>query len=240
MHALRPVGEEVGAVPVAETRDVHREYHVGNNGLIRALQGVTLQVRAGEMVAVMGPSGSGKSTLLNLMGCLDRPTRGAIILGGQDVSTIAPSEIPNIRRTRVGFVFQQYFLIPTLTALENIMLPLKYAGVNRSTRAAMAKAELERVGLSHRALHRPSELSGGEQQRVAIARALVNRPAVVLADEPTGELDSVTSHEIITMMQRFSGGLGQAFVIVTHDPDVASVCSRILQMKDGQIVRETR
>ncbi|MBI4329038.1 MAG: ABC transporter ATP-binding protein [Chloroflexi bacterium] len=226
-------------MPVVETRDLVKRYRMGRYD-VPALNGVTLRVEAGEFIAIMGRSGSGKSTLLNLIGCLDRPTSGAVLLVGQEVSRALERDLPRIRREEVGFVFQHFNLIPTLTTLENVLLPLRYARVAQGLARQRAKEMLESVEMGHRLDHRPAELSGGEQQRVAIARALVNRPAVVLADEPTGEVDTQTALTIIQLMMHLNQTLGQTFLVVTHDRMVAEHAQRIVHLKDGRIESDTR
>ncbi len=223
---------------VVETRDLVKLYRLGRQE-VRALNGVTLRVGPGEFVAIVGRSGSGKSTLLNLIGCLDRPTSGSVFLDGVEVSRAPERDLPRIRREKVGFVFQHFNLVPTLTALENVVLPLRYSRVPRREARRRAVEVLEAVEMGHRLAHRPLELSGGEQQRVAIARALVNRPAVVLADEPTGELDTQTTAVIIALMKRLNESLGQTFLVVTHDTFVAGEAQRVVQMKDGRIESDT-
>lgn len=223
---------------VVETRDLVKLYRLGRQE-VRALNGVTLRVGPGEFVAIVGRSGSGKSTLLNLIGCLDRPTSGAVFLDGVEVSRAPERDLPRIRREKVGFVFQHFNLVPTLTALENVVLPLRYSRVPRREARRRAAEVLEAVEMGHRLTHRPLELSGGEQQRVAIARALVNRPAVVLADEPTGELDTQTTAVIIALMKRLNESWGQTFLVVTHDTFVAGEAQRVVQMKDGRIESDT-
>jgi putative ABC transport system ATP-binding protein len=206
--------------------------------VVRALDGVDLVVERGSMVAIMGRSGSGKTTLLNILGGLDRPDEGQVVLDGVDITRLNGRALTRVRREKVGFVFQQFNLIPTLTALENVELPMRYARVPPGQRRQRALEALARVGLAHRAHHRPSQLSGGEQQRVAIARALVMRPALVLADEPTGELDSQTAAQVIELMEALNRELGQTFLIVTHDPGVARHCGRIIKMEDGRIISD--
>jgi putative ABC transport system ATP-binding protein len=206
--------------------------------VVRALDGVDLVVERGSMVAIMGRSGSGKTTLLNILGGLDRPDEGQVVLDGVDITRLNGRALTRVRREKVGFVFQEFNLIPTLTALENVELPMRYARVPPGQRRQRALEALARVGLAHRAHHRPSQLSGGEQQRVTIARALVMRPALVLADEPTGELDSQTAAQVIELMEALNRELGQTFLIVTHDPGVARHCGRIIKMEDGRIISD--
>jgi len=227
------VEAEVGGASLIELRDIVKIYRMGRVE-VRALQGVTLSIGKGEMVAIMGPSGSGKSTLMNIMGCLDVPTSGTYRLEGVEVSALDDDQLAQVRNSRIGFVFQTFNLLPRATALENVELPLLYGdGRDRRRRALEA---LERVGLAHRAGHRPTELSGGEQQRVAIARALVNNPSIVLADEPTGNLDSRSSTEIMAILQELNRREGLTLVIVTHEADIASYTQRIISIRDGRVV----
>jgi putative ABC transport system ATP-binding protein len=207
---------------------------------VRALRGVNLVVEEGEFVSVMGRSGSGKSTLLNLLGCLDRPTEGTVFINGVEVTALPRRKLPRIRQQMVGFVFQQFNLLPSLTALENVTLPLRYSGVGRAEGRQRAMELLKRVGLGDRYTHRPAELSGGELQRVAVARALINRPAIILADEPTGELDTHTAAELMDLLHDLNQTQGQTFIIVTHDPGVAAKTDRMIYLSDGMIVREER
>jgi putative ABC transport system ATP-binding protein len=222
---------------VVRAFDLVKVYRLGKLE-IRALNGVTMEVAQGEFVAVMGRSGSGKSTLLNIIGALDRPTSGKVFIDDLEISSLPDRALAQVRRRKVGFVFQQFNLLPHLTALENVMLPLRYAGVGYRERRRRAEEALEGVGLRDRLRHRPSELSGGEQQRVAIARALATRPALVLADEPTGELDSHTALEVIGIIKRLNQEQGQTVIVVTHDPMVAQQAHRILYLMDGYIQRE--
>jgi putative ABC transport system ATP-binding protein len=216
---------------------VHKIYHLGEVQ-VHALRGVSLRIAGGEFVAVMGASGSGKSTLMNILGCLDRPTRGAYFLEGTDVSQLSKVELARIRNQKIGFVFQQFNLLPRTSALENVELPTIYAGLSPAERHSRALAALERVGLADRAHHFPSQLSGGQQQRVAIARALVNRPSILLADEPTGNLDSRTSVEIMDILQFLNEEEGLTVVLVTHEHEIAQYAKRVLEFRDGRIRKD--
>jgi len=224
---------------IVEAHNLVKTYHMGLTE-VRALQGVDLVVENGEFLSVMGRSGSGKSTLLNLLGCLDRPTKGTVFINGVEVTALPRRRLPRIRQQMVGFVFQQFNLLPSLTALENVMLPLRYSRVGRAEGRRRAMELLEQVGLGDRYTHRPAELSGGELQRVAVARALINRPAIVLADEPTGELDTHTAGEIMALLHDLNQTQGQTFITVTHDPGVAKKTARTIYLSDGMILREER
>jgi putative ABC transport system ATP-binding protein len=224
-------------MPIVETRDLVKTYKMGDT-IVRALDGLNLQVERGEFMAIMGRSGSGKSTLLNLLGCLDSPTSGQVIIDGVDVTKLKKSQLPKIRREKIGFVFQHFNLLPTLTAVENVMLPLKYSGVNGSERHARAMEALRQVGMEHRAHHRPAEMSGGEQQRASVARAIVTKPAIVLGDELTGELDSKTSRAVVQLLREFNRATKQTFILVTHDPAVAEQTDRVVHLMDGKVESE--
>ena len=217
---------------------IGKRYHLGEVA-VDALRDVSLEIAAGEAVAIMGPSGSGKSTLLGVLGCLDAPTMGSYRLGGEEVGKLSTAEIAAVRCKRIGFVFQGFNLLPRLNAIENVELPLAYADVPRRTRRDLAAAVLKRVGLGDRMKHLPSQLSGGQQQRVAIARALVNAPSLILADEPTGALDSATGREILQILNEINAAGRTALVIVTHDPGVADTMRRRIVLKDGRIHSDT-
>ncbi|MDO8794266.1 MAG: ABC transporter ATP-binding protein [Vicinamibacterales bacterium] len=219
-----------------ETRDLWKTYTMGDEQ-IHALRGVSITIERGEYAAIMGPSGSGKSTLMNLIGCLDTPSRGTYLLNGKEVSTMNDNELARIRNEEIGFVFQTFNLLPRATALQNVELPLVYAGVTARDRQERARAALEKVELGSRMGHRPNELSGGQRQRVAIARALVNNPSILLADEPTGNLDSKTGVEIMTIFKRLHEA-GNTIVLVTHEADVAAHAHRTISIRDGQVERD--
>jgi len=223
--------------PVLKVENLVKTYKLGAVE-VNALQGVNLELRTGEFVAIMGPSGSGKTTLLNLIGALDKPTKGKVYIDGKDITSMHGRALTRLRRFTVGFVFQFYNLIPVLTAYENIELPLLVAGVSGKDRKKRIKELLDLVGLTPRAKHRPDELSGGEQQRVAIARALVNRPKLILADEPTGDLDSKTGREVILALRDLCKREGVSVIVITHDSMVAEMADRVLLMRDGQFVGE--
>jgi putative ABC transport system ATP-binding protein len=223
---------------LVEMRDIRRIYATGEVQ-VRALDGVNLEIQEGEFVAVMGPSGSGKSTLMNVLGCLDRPTSGEYILAGHDVSKLDRNDLAIVRNWQLGFVFQNFNLLSRTSALENVELPLIYRGMNARERRQRARRALERVGLGARVDHHPSQLSGGQQQRVAIARALVAEPKIILADEPTGNLDSKTSIEVMALFQEL-GAQGITVALVTHEPDIAEYASRVVVVRDGHIVTDRR
>ena len=219
-----------------ETRDLWKTYVMGSEE-IHALKGVSMEIQRGEYVAIMGPSGSGKSTLMNLIGCLDTPSKGSYLLNSKQVSQMNDNELARIRNEEIGFVFQTFNLLPRATALQNVELPLVYAGVTSSDRHARAKAALDKVELSSRMSHRPNELSGGQRQRVAIARALVNNPSILLADEPTGNLDSKTGVEIMALFARLHEA-GNTIVLVTHEADIAAHARRTIHLRDGEIEKD--
>ena len=221
-----------------ETRDLWKTYQMGDEE-IHALKGVSIAIERGEYVAIMGPSGSGKSTLMNLIGCLDTPSKGTYLLNEKEVSQMNDNELARIRNEEIGFVFQTFNLLPRATALHNVELPLVYAGISKKDRLEQAKAAIEKVELTHRMSHKPNELSGGQRQRVAIARALVNNPSILLADEPTGNLDSKTGVEIMALFARLHQG-GNTIIVVTHEADIAAYAHRVIAIRDGQVERDVR
>ena len=224
--------------PIIELREIRKTYFMGSNAL-EVLKGISLDIFKNEYVALMGPSGSGKSTLMNIIGCLDTPTSGSYILNSTDVSKMSDDDLAEVRNTEIGFVFQQFNLLPRLTAAENVALPLIYAGTGRKERMERAMEALKKVALADRSHHKPNELSGGQIQRVAIARALVNNPAILLADEPTGNLDSKTSVEVMDIFSAIQSA-GNTVVLVTHEEDIAAYAKRIVRLRDGNVESDTQ
>jgi len=222
---------------VISVSDLHKTYHMGDVA-VPALQGVSFAIQRGEFVAIMGPSGSGKSTLMNLLGCLDTPTSGSYQLDGVEVAPLSGDDLARIRARKLGFIFQQYNLLPRLSALRNVELPLVYRGVSAIERHRRAAIALQIVGMDERMHHRPNELSGGQQQRVAIARALIGSPTVILADEPTGALDTKTSAELMAVLQRLNREQGLTVIMVTHEPDIAAYAERVLVLRDGLLISD--
>lgn len=225
------------STPVVDIQQMSKVYSPDTPAEVVALRNVDVRIERGEFLAIMGPSGSGKSTLMNLIGCLDTPSSGRYLCDGVDVATLDAAERARLRLTRIGFVFQGFHLLARMNALENVMLPLAYAGVSRAERKQRAVRALADVGLAERAMHRPSELSGGQQQRVAIARALINRPPILLADEPTGALDTKTGSEILALFKRLQMA-GHTIILITHDAHVAEKADRVIHIQDGSIVQE--
>ena len=221
-----------------ETRDLWKTYVMGDEE-IHALRGVSISIERGEYVAIMGPSGSGKSTLMNLIGCLDTPSKGTYLLNGKEVSLMNDNELARIRNEEIGFVFQTFNLLPRASALHNVELPLVYAGMSKTARLEQAKAAIEKVELTHRMTHKPNELSGGQRQRVAIARALVNNPSILLADEPTGNLDSKTGVEIMALFARLHEA-GNTIIVVTHEADIAAYAHRVIAIRDGEVAKDVK
>ena len=222
--------------PLITIKDIGRKYVIGSE-IIHAIKSVSLTINMGEFVALMGPSGSGKSTLMNILGCLDTPTKGEYILNGINVSHMTDNDLAEVRNTEIGFVFQTFNLLPRNSALDNVALPLVYAGISKEKRNERAKKALENVGLGNRTDHRPNELSGGQRQRVAVARALINNPSIILADEPTGNLDTKTSIEIMGLMEDIHAR-GNTIILVTHEEDIAMHAHRIVRMRDGLIEKD--
>ena len=229
--------KQESGTPMIDVKGLVHDYPIGDTA-IHALRGVSFSVRAGELVAIMGPSGSGKSTLMHLIGCLDTPTAGTVHIAGENVSELSETELAIVRNRRIGFVFQRFNLIPRISILDNVTTPLLYAGVSLRTRKERAAEALERVGLGARLLHSSVQLSGGQQQRVAIARALVSNPIIILADEPTGNLDTTTGKAILELFEAVNAA-GTTVIIVTHDADVSSVCRRVIHIRDGLIEQDS-
>jgi len=219
---------------VVDAKDITKVYQMGEVE-VHALRGLSVQIAPGEVLSIMGPSGSGKSTLMNILGCLDRPTSGEYSLNGESVATLSDDQLADIRNRGVGFVFQSFNLLPRQTALANVELPMRYAELNGRNRKQVATEALEAVGLGDRIRHRPNELSGGQLQRVAIARALVNNPAIILADEPTGNLDSKSGEEIMGLLRKLNEDRGTTLIVVTHDPEIATLTDRVITLRDGCI-----
>jgi len=222
-----------------DIRDVTKTYEMGAETIVHALDGVSLSIEAGDYVAIMGPSGSGKSTLMNLIGCLDTPSTGSYVLKGREISAMNDDELAQIRNKEIGFIFQTFNLLPRADAVQNVELPLVYSGLARKERKARAEKALDAVGLGTRKHHRPNEMSGGQRQRVAIARALVNDPSILLADEPTGNLDSKTGEEILALMDDLHQG-GNTIILVTHEDELARHAARVVRLRDGKIVSDVR
>lgn len=236
----RCINERRGAMnALVDVRSIHKIYNPGENE-VRALDDVSLKIDIGEYVAIIGQSGSGKSTLMNMLGCLDVPSSGKYLLNGQDVSDLTDDELSDIRNKEIGFIFQGFNLIPGLTAIENVELPLIYRGVGRKERNRLASEALEMVGLANRVHHKPSEISGGQQQRVAIARALANKPKLILADEPTGNLDTETGEVVMELLVSGVKKFGQTLLVITHNKDIAKKADRVIHIKDGQLYEQDR
>jgi putative ABC transport system ATP-binding protein len=231
-----PLYDEAAVAPLIDLRGIERSYAMGDN-LVRALRGVDLRIQGGSSIAIMGQSGSGKSTLMNIMGCLDQPTTGSYLLRGKDVAKLSRTELADVRGRSIGFVFQSFNLLSRTSALENVEMPLLYQGVSGRDRKKRALAALDRVGLADRADHHSSQLSGGQQQRVAIARALVGDAPIIMADEPTGNLDSATSHEVMAILQGLVDQ-GKTVILVTHEADIAAYASRVVTLRDGKIIED--
>ncbi len=223
---------------IISLKDVHKTFEMGDV-IVKALAGVSFNIKESEFVSIMGPSGSGKSTCMNMIGCLDRPSSGDVFVNGVNTAEMNDKDLAHLRNQTIGFVFQQYYLLPSLSVLENVMLPLRYQGLSIPERKKLAKAELEKVGLEDRLKHRPGELSGGQKQRVAIARALVTQPKIILADEPTGALDSETGHSVLDLFLNINKQ-GTAIIVVTHDLEIGSMAPRQIHLKDGLLIKDSK
>jgi len=234
------MGRVDDGMEIVKCENIWKIYNQGTDAEVQALKGISLRIKKGENIAIVGTSGSGKSTLLHTIGCLDRPTRGKVIIDGEDVSSLSGNELSKLRNEKIGFVFQSFYLIPNLNALENVVLPAIFSRSSKAEREKKAKELLKRFGLGHRIYHKPSELSGGEVQRVAVARALMNDPEILLADEPTGNLDSKSGEEIMKTLLELNKNEKVTLITITHDLNIASYAQRIIHLKDGMIVREVR
>jgi putative ABC transport system ATP-binding protein len=239
LRAINSMADKNNTKWVVDAKNITKVYQMGEVE-VHALRGVSIQIAPGEVISIMGPSGSGKSTLMNILGCLDRPTAGEYSLNGESVADLSDDDLAEIRNRGVGFVFQSFNLLPRATALANVELPMRYSSLNGRDRKKVAKEALEAVGLGDRIHHRPNELSGGQMQRVAIARALVNNPAIIMADEPTGNLDSKSGDEIMALLRKLNEDRGTTLIIVTHDPEVSALTDRVIVLRDGKITENSK